>query len=254
MKIDLKIAAMRTRSLFSIHCTLVIITIFGIIGCTSSDQYVNEARTLMQQGKSREAIQVLNKAIEADAENVEAFNMRGVAYFELKEYGNAELDYEQAIKLKPDFYRPYYNRALLRTAQSSNDAALKDYSEAIRLAPDTSRSVGAEIYLNRGQVFAAQQQTLAALNDFTKAVELNPRNALALYNRGNLLYQQKQLEPAVADFKRAVEADPKFGKAFYAMGIAQVLQNQREGACLSLKQAKQLGYADADAAIGEFCK
>ncbi|WP_345263887.1 tetratricopeptide repeat protein [Nibrella viscosa] len=240
---------MPIRSLTIIYCTVLILS-----ACTSSDQYVNQARTLLQQGKPREAIQILNKAIEADDDNVEAFNMRGVAYFDLKEYANAQLDYEQAIKLKPNFYRPYYNRALLRTAQSDNDAALKDYSEAIRLAPDTSRSVSAEIYLNRGQLFAAQQQTLAALNDFTKAIELNPRNALALYNRGNLLFQQKQLEPAVADFQRAVEADPKFGKAFYGLGIAQVLLNQRESGCLSLKQARQLGYNDADAAVGEFCE
>ncbi|GAA4459970.1 hypothetical protein GCM10023189_34390 [Nibrella saemangeumensis] len=240
---------MRIRSLGIIHYIVFILT-----ACTSSDQYIGQARTLMQQGKHREAIQALNKAIEADDDNVEAFNMRGVAYFELKEYANAQLDYEQAIKLKPDFYRPYYNRALLRTAQSNTDAALKDYSEAIRLAPDTSRAVGAEIYLNRGQVFAAQQQTLAALNDFNKAIELNPRNALALYNRGNLLFQQKQLELAVADFQRAVEADPKFGKAFYGMGIAQVLLNQRESGCLSLKQARQVGYTDADAAITEFCQ
>ena len=38
--------------------------------------------------------------------NAEAFNSRGVAYFELKEYANATLDYDQAIKLSPIFTGP----------------------------------------------------------------------------------------------------------------------------------------------------
>jgi len=150
----------------------------------------------MKEGKFREAIEPLNMAIDADADNVEAFNTRGVAYFELKEYGNALLDYEQAMKLEPDFYRPYYNRALLKLAQNDQAAALKDYSDAIRLAPDTAKTAISDIYLNRGQLFAAQGQTQAALTDFSEAITKNGRNALALYNRGNLLFQQKNLAGA----------------------------------------------------------
>src|SRR5690606_4141174 len=96
--------------------------------CTSSEEKLTEGRTLMQQGKFRDAIQPLNAAINADAGNYEAFNSRAVAYFELKNYENALLDYEQAIQLKPDFYKPYYNRAKLKTARGETDAALKDYA------------------------------------------------------------------------------------------------------------------------------
>ena len=68
-----------------------------LLSCTSSDSYVKQGKALMQQSKFREAVQVLNQAVEADAGNADAFNTRGVAYFELKEYANALLDYEQAL-------------------------------------------------------------------------------------------------------------------------------------------------------------
>jgi tetratricopeptide (TPR) repeat protein len=177
-----------------------------------------------------------------------------VAYFELKEYNNALLDYNQALKLKPDFYRPYYNRALLKTTQGDVQAALSDYSEAIRLAPDTAKTASSETYLNRGQLFALQGQIQPALTDFDQSIKLNPRNALALYNRGNLRFNLKDLNGALADFQACISVDPTFGKAFYGLGLAQILANQREAACLSLKQAQKLNYADAANAIAAYCQ
>lgn len=240
---------MRTLQFFIVHCSLLL-----VLACTSSDDYLDQGRALLREGKSREALAPLNQAVEADADNAEAFNTRGVAYFELKEYNNALLDYEQALKLKPDFYRPYYNRALLKTTQGDVQAALSDYSEAIRLAPDTAKTATSETYLNRGQLFALQGQTQPALTDFDQSIRLNSRNALALYNRGNLRFNQKDLTGSLADFQACVAIDPTFGKAFYGLGLAQVLANQRDAACLSLKQAQKLGYPDAANAISAYCQ
>ena len=235
----------------------VILCVFGgfsQFACTSSEARLAEARSLMRQGKFREALTPLNQAVEADNQNAQAFVARGVAYFELKEYANALLDYEQAQKLQPDFYQPYYNRALLKTAQGDTDGAIKDYSEAIRFAPDTSRSVAADIYLNRGQLFAGTGNLTSALTDFQKAIELNPQNALAYFNRGSIHFQQDEYPVALTDFAKAVQLDPKFGKAFHALGVTQVMTGQREAACLSLKQSQKLGYADAAASLQQYCE
>jgi tetratricopeptide (TPR) repeat protein len=238
----------RLKKLFVVSCSL-----FTVWACTSSDTYVEQARKLLKEGKNQEAITALNKAIDADADNAEAFNMRGVAYFERKEYSNAQLDYEQAVKLEPQFYRPYYNRALLKTAQNDLQGALKDYSDAIRFAPDTARQAASDLYLNRGQLFATQNQPQPAITDFTKSVELNPKNALAWYNRGNLYFEQQKTAEALADFQKAVTADPSFGKAFYGLGLTQLLNNERDAGCLSLKQAQKLGYSDAANAVKQYC-
>ncbi|MBO0938442.1 tetratricopeptide repeat protein [Fibrella sp. HMF5335] len=228
--------------------------LYFLLSCTSSSDYLEQGRKLLREGKSREAVQVLNQAVEADADNAEALNTRGVAYFELKEYNNALLDYEQALKITPDFYSPYYNRALLKTTQGDVQGALKDYSEAIRLAPDTAKLATSEAFLNRGQLFAAQDQIQPALTDFDQSIKLNPRNALALYNRGNLRFNEKNLDGAIADFQACIAVDPNFGKAFYGLGLSQVLANQREAACLSLKQAQKLNYPDAANAIAAYCQ
>jgi tetratricopeptide (TPR) repeat protein len=228
---------------FMLFCILV------IQACTSSEGKLAEGRALMQQGKFREAIQPLNQAIDADAGNYQAFNTRAVAYFELKDYENALLDYDQAIQLKPDFYKPYYNRAKLKTARGESDAALKDFAEAIRRAPDTS-----DIYLDRGQLFASIGNLTSALSDFNQAIQLDPKSSLAYFNRGNIRFQEEEYPAALDDFTKTVQLDAKFGKAFNALGVTQVMMNKRENGCLSLKQAKLLGYSEAQAYLTEYCQ
>lgn len=237
----------RTRKFFPL-CSLWL-GLALVQACTSSGEKLAEGRALMQQGKFREAIQPLNDAINADGTNAEAFNTRAVAYFELKNYENALLDYDQAIKLNPDFYKPYYNRAKLKTARGETEAALKDFSEAIRRAPDSS-----DIYLDRGQLFATSGNLTSALSDFNQAIQLDPKNSLAHFNRGNIRFQQDEFAEALDDFTKTVQLDPKFGKAFNALGVTQVMLNQRENGCLSLKQAKQLGYTEAQAYLTEYCQ
>ena len=75
--------------------------------CTgSAEAFIEKAKVTLQKGNAKEAIEYLNEAIDKDASSAAAFNMRGAAYLELKDYPNALLDYEQAIKLNPQDYKP----------------------------------------------------------------------------------------------------------------------------------------------------
>lgn len=217
-------------------------------GFSSSDM-LDKGKELMKEGKFREALPFLNKSIERDNSNYEALNARGVVYYELKEFQNALLDYEQALKVKPDFYRPYYNRAMLKVAQNDADGALKDYAEAVRLDDKN-----AEVYVNRGQLLAAMGQADGALNDFDKAISLDAKNALAYYNKGNIVFQRGDFKTAITLFENAVKNDHKYGKAFHALGVAQLMEKQKESGCLSLKQAEKLGYPSAKETLEQNCK
>lgn len=232
------------------HLIIISLSSLCLYACSfSSEAMLEKGKSLMKEGKFRDALTYLNKAIEGDNTNHEALNARGVVYYELREYTNALLDYDQALKLKPDYYRPYYNRALLKVAQNDGQGALKDYAEAIRLD-----SRNAEIFVNRGQLLAAMGQADAALRDFDQAIALDQTNAIAWYNRGNVLFQREDFNRAIENFEKAVKADTKFGKAFHALGIAQLMQQQKEIGCLNLKQAERLGYPSAKVSLEQYCK
>ncbi|MCY7353247.1 MAG: tetratricopeptide repeat protein [Cytophagaceae bacterium] len=230
-------------------CTIGLIA-WLLFACSgSSDSWLEKGRQALSADKPKEAIESLNRAIEKNEQNARAFNARGVAYFELKDYTNALLDYEQAIKVQPDWYQPYFNRARLKVEQTDWEGALKDFSEAVSRQPDSS-----EVYTNRGTVLYNLGRLPEAMHDFDKAIQLKTTDATALFNRGNILFRQRNYPAAIADFEAAVRADSKFGKAFHALGLARISAGNREEGCLSLKQAGRLGYSVAQGSVETYCQ
>lgn len=238
----------RLRPFFIFHFSFFIF--HSLLSCSgSSDALLEQGRKALSQGNPREAIESLNLAIEANEKNARAFNARGVAYFELKDYTNALLDYERAAQLQPEWYQPYFNRARLRVEQHDWEGALKDFSEAVSRQPDSS-----EVYANRGMVLYQLQRLPEAGHDFDKAIQLKPTDPTARFNRGNVRFRQRDYKGAVLDFEAAVRADAKFGKAFHALGLARISLGQREVGCLNLKQSDKLGYPDAKDAVTTYCR
>ena len=234
---------------FTVYGLLITVICSLFISCTgSSEAFIGKAKEQMIKGKAQEAIPFLNKAIDKDPRNPKAFNMRGAAYFELKDYVNASLDYEKVMQLDPKDYRPYFNRASIKMEKSDWEGALVDCSKAIEIQADT-----ADIYTKRGMVYAALKQPENAIKDFDKALKLDPSETNALYNRGNIYFQLDNLERAGKDFATAIQIDPVFAKAFFGLGIVQQKMGKKDAACLSLKRATTLGYPDAKEALETYC-
>ena len=108
------------------------------------------------------------------------FNNRGVAHARSTRatWRARSQDYDQAIRLKPDYADAFNNRGIARQAKGDLDGALADYDEAIRLQPDY-----ADAFNNRGIARYDQGDLDGALADYNEAIRLKPDFALALSNR-----------------------------------------------------------------------
>ena len=87
-------------------------------------------------------------------------------------------------------------------------AALADYDEAIRLAPDQP-----DPYLNRGAALEGMGRWEDAIADYTRVLTIDPDDAPAYNNRGNARAGLGQWEPALEDYQKATALDPKFAFA-----------------------------------------
>lgn len=94
---------------------------------------------------------------------------------------NADLimdDYDNAIRLNPDFSFAYYNKANILCTQKDFKTAIQNYSKAIEIDPDF-----AEAYFNRGLAYIYIGEDSKGLFDLSKAGELGIYKSYNLIQR-----------------------------------------------------------------------
>ena len=111
-------------------------------------------------GQVKDPIKELDKSI--------VYIYRGSAYVQLKDYDRAIADYNQAIKLDPNFTDAYNNRGLAYDDKKDYDRAIADYNQALKLDPSLAIA-----YYNRGLAYKNQGNKDKAVGDFKKFLELS---------------------------------------------------------------------------------
>ncbi|MEK6949431.1 MAG: tetratricopeptide repeat protein [Nanoarchaeota archaeon] len=127
----------------------------------------------------------------------------------------------------------YNNRGATRADKGNLDKAIEDYNEAIRLDPNF-----VEAYNNRGNARARKDNLDEAIDDYNEAVRLNPNYALAYYNRGIALYRKGNRNRAIDDYNEAIWLDPNFALAYNNRGNARLRKFDMLGAFADFVRAR----------------
>ncbi len=114
-----------------------------------------------------QAIEYLNEAIKLRPDLAEAYNNRGNAYIDLKQYEQAINDYNEAIRLKPRYAHAYYNRALAYSDLGQHQQAIEDYTSVIQVKPEETSA-----YYKRGSAYFKLGNKELGCQDAQKACEL----------------------------------------------------------------------------------
>jgi tetratricopeptide (TPR) repeat protein len=115
----------------------------------------------------QKAVAYLEKAIQEKPDFAEAYNNRGNAYREMKQYALAMQDYNKAISLKPNLEKTFNNRGNIYFDQRNFQMAIEDYNKALSLNASYNLA-----YLNRGLAYHELNKDDLAFLDFKKACEL----------------------------------------------------------------------------------
>lgn len=121
------------------------------------------------------------------------------------------------------------------------DAAIHEYSEAIRLSPDY-----AEAFKNRGNAYHAKGDYSHAIEDYTQALRLQPGYVGTLLERGLSYDNQGNYEQAIQDYTEAIRLDSNYGEAFFQRGSDYRLLGDQFKAHKDIEQALALIGDDGD--------
>jgi tetratricopeptide (TPR) repeat protein len=184
-------------------------------------------------------ISQITNTTKTNNKKAEEFFYKGEEKYDKQDYKGAIADYDQSIKLKPDYSIAYNNRGLARRDLGDNQGALADYDQAIKLKPD------AKIYDNRGVLRSDLGDNQGALADFDQAIKLKPDFAVAYNDRGLTRRDLGDIKGAITDFDSAIQINKNWGHigiwaAYYHRGNARRDLGDNEGAIADFDQTIKL--------------
>lgn len=164
---------------------IIVLACFLLAGCSmfshkTSAEYLAMGEMYYKTGDYKKALKDLNKAIEKDAYNMEAYASRGTLLFGLQEY----------------------------------DSALSDFN--IVLQAEGERS---EVYSAIGATYAAKGDYKEARENLLKALEINPANVEALCSLGGVYFSTENYKAAIEEYTKAIKLRPA-PQAYFARALA----------------------------------
>jgi Flp pilus assembly protein TadD len=127
---------------------LVLVSIIIAVPCygaETAEDLFKKGKDLSLDNKFEQAIQNYNQAIKLDPKMVKAYNNRGVAYMNGKQYDLAIADFTKVIELDPKHGKAYNNRAIAYWCKEDKEKARQDVKKAeglgIKVNPDFIKKI-----------------------------------------------------------------------------------------------------------------
>ena len=170
-----------------------------------AEAYGNRAKAYFDNGQFKKGDDDTKKAIElfSKAEDkAAAFVNRGNAKIYLKDYMGAMKDYDEAIRLKPDYAGGYHGLGICYTEKSEYERAIDYFNKAISIEKESPETYGyrALAYIGFGKLEKAKE-------DVVKCEELAPDKGYPHKNRAILDLYLDKIDEAMKEFEQAVK-DP----------------------------------------------
>ncbi|QQG44066.1 MAG: tetratricopeptide repeat protein [Candidatus Roizmanbacteria bacterium] len=130
-------------------------------------------------------------------------NNLGDVYFRRKDYKRAILEFQTAVRLKPNYGDAYHNMANTYYQIGNQDEALKNYQTALKFNPAIWQS-----YQNIAIIYFGQGNYLKAAEYQTKSIQFAPPNSSLYANLGVIYLKLNNKNKAKEAFQKALTLEP----------------------------------------------
>ncbi len=207
-------------------------------------------RMFVHEGKHDKLVDVCEKAVAAQPEDVNLLSTLGNAYLRADHAYKAVEVFKKVIRMEPDSPAFFINFGNVLVAAGDLDGAENAYNKAVAIDPPEAplfynrlgnvyykagqyeraekayrkslkhRSDSSLCYCDLGDVLVKQGKFEEANTAYENAIRINPESAAIFYNRfGNTLATEMHHRQAIDIFEKAIIADPQ--NPFYYLRLAE---------------------------------
>ena len=151
----------------------------------------------------------INKALTLK-DNAENNFYRGQLSEKMKNFNQAEIDYNTAIAKNTQYSEAYLAMSALRLQLNKPEAAMESCNALLKLEPNNKHAL-----LIRSRIYARLTEYPKAIDDMSKILYNNPDDKEMYLARGNYYQEFTQHQNAINDFSKALLIDSKLSEAIY---------------------------------------
>jgi predicted Zn-dependent protease len=188
------------------------------------------AQLLTQLGKPDQAKPVIEELVKQQPNNPQALDAQFKIALATKDLVTAESAADAIVATQPKSGVGYYYQGAVAQAQNRPLDALRLYSTAADLQPDTQEPLQAAT-----QVLVGLKRTPEALKRLDDAIARYPQNPVAPNIKGEVLLSTQRAADAASAFKIAIERAPKWVVPYRNLAIAQLADHDSSGAIATLQ-------------------
>lgn len=193
------------------------------------------ATTYLQVGYWKNSITLFEHAIDATYNNHIAQHKLGEALKLQSKTVAAVKHYSEALRIKPDFFPSYLNVGIILRDEGKLNVAMDYFSKALSLKPHR-----AEPHFELGITLEKQGDFDAAIRHYREALRIKPDYAKAHNNLGAILARLKKDKEAVFHLSEAIRIDSNYVEPHYNLGIIYANKRDFERAIHHYKKALYL--------------
>jgi tetratricopeptide (TPR) repeat protein len=192
--------------------------------------------SLFAQQKIGEAIRALSKSLELDLHNAEAHKMLGRALMVIGRFDAAQIEFEQALRDKPESAEIHYNLGKLFSMQDNWGPARTSLETAVKLDPSYVEALDA-----LGFAREALGDDTGAVAMYEAAIRANAAKngsfALAHVNLSAWYNRNADSAKALEYAQQALAIDPKSDRAWFQKARADEREGRLDAAAAALRSA-----------------
>jgi tetratricopeptide (TPR) repeat protein len=132
------------------------------------------------------------------------------------------------ISAAPEDAAAVYRRAMEKYEKNDLRGALADFDELIRLQPNFAGA-----YVSRANIKDDLGNPQGALEDYNKALSLDNQDYSAYFNRGVTYSRLERYTEAISDFKKSLTIKTDYAPAYRSMGMVKYISSKDKAGKLS---------------------
>ncbi|KAJ2553303.1 TOM (translocase of outer membrane) complex component [Coemansia sp. RSA 1933] len=210
---------------------------------SKADTLYNEALGLIASQQYAEAIETIDKAVEAleeaDADKAvradDIYSLRGMFHFLKSSLDQAVADLDKALEINPGHVRTYLRKANLFSEKKDLEGVDRLLDRAVEADPED-----AEVYFQKGQVHFLKQEFTEAAEDYERAAKLDEEFVYPRIQLGVVQFKIGKMKEAMATFDDAMKKFPTRSDLYNYYGEVLAEKGGTDSAITAFEKSMEL--------------